>query len=313
MLRLLKSTFTLSSFSIFLMVGGCALNLVDEESSMLDSYAETGLQESSSDTGNGAKNLDGSKKSSGLSETKLLPKKYLCRNTIRIHASQITDEQLQDICLEIGDTEAYFHGLLSTHYQPVDGDLNDSLDLYIFDGYKHYIDNVGKISGLSNNPKGGYFFEGNPFDGDKQPAAYLFVSSQSTFSVWNLKHEFTHYLNARFVKYGHVKDSALFLFWEEGLAEYIAKKTENRQAIALARKEKTKTLEDIFDVTYRDSSDEVYLWSYLGIRYLIERQMGVINQIVQALRNDDEATFKSVMNTTAANQEADFQKWLKSL
>ncbi|MCY4044898.1 MAG: collagenase, partial [Cellvibrionales bacterium] len=182
-----------------------------------------------------------------------------------------------------------------------------------FDGYKHYIDNVQKVSGLSSNPRGGFFYEGNPFDAKQQPSIYLFVSSAASFSVWNLKHEFSHYLNARFVKYGHVNDSALYLFWEEGLAEYIAKGNWNPQALSLLKQSNMRTLADIFDVTYKDTSEEVYLWSYLGIRYIVEHHPTSLMDIVSALRSDEHDAFKQTLNTLASSQEDHFQSWLKEL
>ncbi len=243
----------------------------------------------------------------------ILPVEHTCSDHVTIHVASLTEGQMGEICQDIKNTEEEFHQILSTHSQPVNDDVNDLINVYVFDGYKHYIDNVAKVSGLSNNPKGGYFYEGNPFNDTKKPAVYLFVSSSDVFSVWNLKHEFTHYLNARFVKYGHVKDSALYLFWEEGLAEFIAKKETNNSAMTLAKGKNIKTLSDIFDVTYADGSDDVYLWSYLGIRYLVENQIGSVHQIIQALRNDDDLAFRLTLKTVAESQDNDFQLWLKSL
>jgi microbial collagenase len=243
----------------------------------------------------------------------ILPNEHDCNGSIRLYVSKLSDDQLHSVCADLDDTRLIFHDTLGTNYEPVKGDQNEKVNIYIYDGYKHYIDSVEKISGLSTNPKGGFFYEGNPFDAKHQPSIYLFVSSASGFSVWNLKHEFSHYLNARFVKYGHVNDSALYLFWEEGLAEYIAKGADNPQAISLLKSPKLRTLADIFDVTYKDTSEEVYLWSYLGIRYIVENHPTSLVDIVSALRLDSHERFKETLETLASSQEEHFQNWLKEL
>lgn len=243
----------------------------------------------------------------------ILPNEHYCTQSIKLYVSKLSDDQLTSVCTDLEDTKLIFHDTLGTNYEPVKGDVNENVNIYIFDDYKHYIDNVDKISGLSTNPRGGFFYEGNPFDARHQPSIYLFVSSASSFSVWNLKHEFSHYLNARFVKYGHVNDSALYLFWEEGLAEYIAKGSDNSQAMSLLKSPKLRTLMDIFDVTYKDTSEEVYLWSYLGIRYIVENHPASLIDIVSALRLDSHETFKQTLETLASSQEAHFQQWLTEL
>jgi len=89
-----------------------------------------------------------------------------------------------------------------------------------------------------------------------------------------------------FNQWGAFSDqSANSVWWSEGLAEYLSQLDHNPAALALAPN-KSYPLSTIFQTTYANSNTErTYRWGYLAVRYMFERQRGLIdNELLPTLR-----------------------------
>jgi len=132
----------------------------------------------------------------------VLVNNYTCSPTIKIRAQDMTPQQLQDSCNLLAAEETYFHSTLNTNKTPVLNDNNKSLELVVFDDYSNYAKYAGLIYGIGTN-NGGMYLEGNPADPNNQARFIAHEASwlRPTFSVWNLEHEYVHYLDGRFNMY----------------------------------------------------------------------------------------------------------------
>ncbi|MGQ5523570.1 collagenase [Chitinimonas sp. PSY-7] len=136
--------------------------------------------------------------------------------------------------------------------------------------------------------------------------------------IWNLKHEFVHYLDNVFNhgNYGgfYEKENRL-VWWMEGVAEYISHQNVYPQAIEAARK-KTYTLSNIFNHTY-DMSDyfgRAYTWGYLGVRFMFERHRNDVEKMLVTLRNGQpEAYQKLLFSDIGTRYDNEFTQWLSTV
>ena len=129
----------------------------------------------------------------------ILQQKYACSPTIRIRAQQMNPDQMQSSCALLQTEEAYFHQMLQTGQIPVANDYNTSLEVVVFDDYDNYNKYASVIFGI-NTDNGGVYEEGNPALVGNQARFIAHEASwlRPTFSVWNLEHEYVHYLDGRF-------------------------------------------------------------------------------------------------------------------
>lgn len=137
------------------------------------------------------------------------------------------------------------------------------------------------------------------------------------FKVWNLNHEYVHYLDGRFIKYGgfgHFPNS--LVWWAEGMAEYISKGNDNDKALRLAKetdKAEQPSLETIFATEYNDGLDRTYRWSYLAIRFLSEHDVEGLNRLGQRLKADDFGGYEAQMAKLAKQHQPQFEQWLATI
>ncbi|TMP65109.1 collagenase, partial [Pseudoalteromonas sp. S1609] len=89
-------------------------------------------------------------------------------------------------------------------------------------------DDYGKYAGVNfgfNTNNGGMYLEGDPSVVGNQAnfIAYEANYANAEHFVWNLEHEYVHYLDGRFDLYGDFNSPTEdVVWWSEGVAEYIA-------------------------------------------------------------------------------------------
>ena len=103
--------------------------------------------------------------------------------------------------------------------------------------------------------------------------------------VWNLEHEYIHYLDGRFIKYGPWLGTHNTLWWEEGLAEYISKGDNiTERIIRLARGYRySLRLSEVFALDdYQEA--RVYDRCLLAMRFMFEKHPEEIDSFIGYLR-----------------------------
>ncbi|ACJ31473.1 Dihydroxyacid dehydratase/phosphogluconate dehydratase [Shewanella piezotolerans WP3] len=228
--------------------------------------------------------------------------------TLHMQASATT-EQLNRSCSEISEHEVHFHQFFGTQGTPLPNDDNQSLDIYAFsspDDYKKY---AGAFFGISTS-NGGIYLEGDPAKPDDNSIFIAMVcdddwvgnSCDYSGQIYNLKHEFTHYLDGRYNRFDEYKYYKYDIAWVEGMAEYLSQGNNYPRTL---HNVKGKTIPPLYNIMLmRDSYDDLYQWAYFAMHYLANEHKAEVNLLAEALRAGDtdayEATIKAVVTRTEA-------------
>ncbi|MFF1907257.1 collagenase [Kitasatospora sp. NPDC058218] len=246
----------------------------------------------------------------------ILTTTHTCSPSIRILAQQVTPDNLAAACASLLAQDAYFHAV-ARDKGPVAGDLNTSIEVVVFDTRFDYQVFAATIYGIDTN-NGGMYLEGNPATTGNQPRflAYENPSVKPDFQVWNLNHEYTHYLDGRFNMHGdfYAGVSTPTIWWVEGFAEYVSYSYLDQPYTAAidAAKLRTYALSTLFDTTYQNTNSErTYRWGYLAVRYMTEKHRPDVDAVLAKYRAGDWAGARTLLKTTIGTRyDADFRTWL---
>lgn len=243
----------------------------------------------------------------------VLDKRYPCGN-INLRAQGMRPEQFQSACSRMRNEEAAFHQQLATGRRPVADDYNRTLEVVVFSDYDNYSKYAPLIYGIDTN-NGGIYLEGDPADRKNQARFIAHEASwlRPVFSVWNLEHEYVHYLDGRFDLYGDFARSTrqATVWWIEGLAEYVSKGNDNPKARATARSGQY-TLGQIFANSYDmpDYANRAYDWGYMAVRFMFERHRDNVGTLLDKLRRGDYAGYAEIMRQLGDGYDAEFTAWV---
>lgn len=250
-------------------------------------------------------------------EAAVLPVSYSCSATLRIRAQSMTSTQLSNTCATQATEENRFHTMLETARVPVAGDANDDLEMVVFDSSTDYQSYGGVLFGIDTN-NGGIYLEGNPTDANNQARfiAYEAEWVRPTFQIWNLEHEYVHYLDGRFDMSGDFGTylTASTVWYIEGLAEYVAYVSNNPTAVDVVRGASHVPLSTIWRNTYSSGTDRVYRWGYFAVRFMFERHRGEVRNILNYFRAGNYAAYNSyLLSTIGSLYDSEFQSWLATV
>ncbi|MCJ8295579.1 MAG: collagenase [Colwellia sp.] len=244
-----------------------------------------------------------------------LPINHECSDQIYILTQAMSIAQLNDSCQKLISQESHFHDILATNNEPVANDFNDKLRVVIFDNHAEY-NKYGQLVFDINTDNGGMYIEGTTQDPDNIATFYSFEHFwvRPEFAVWNLNHEFVHYLDGRFVKYDTFNHfPSHMVWWSEGLAEYVAKEDNNPRAFKLVNDTEAKdwpSLTDVFNTEYKDGSDRVYRWGYLAVRFMNEHHQTDYREMAHFLQTDFFVGYKKLLAESGEKFNYEFNVWL---
>ena len=249
-------------------------------------------------------------------ESQVLSQTYTCSPTIKVRSQDLTQAQQIAACNTMGYEENYFHDSLATNNQPVANDNNTQLQVNIFNSSTDYGKYAGHIFGINTN-NGGMYLEGDPSDVNNIPnfVAYEADYANPDHYIWNLEHEYVHYLDGRFDLYGDFNaPTEAIVWWTEGVAEYIAKQNDNQAAIDTITDGSTYTLATVFETTYDGfDQDRIYRWGYLAVRFMFEKHFDEVKAMLAETRAGNWSAYKSRVNNWAANYGNEFTQWTQTL
>src|SRR6266545_3843321 len=246
-----------------------------------------------------------------------LPMTHKCDAGHTFRVQSMTDADLAAACTSVVNQDAYFHNLVKDS-GPVADAHNTSIEIDVWASKTDYATYSSVIFGNDTN-NGGMYLEGDPADPGNQPR---FVAYQRPDDdgfparIWNLNHEYTHYLDGRYDMYGDFAAGSAVpdIWWVEGLAEYVSysyRGVDYPDAIEEAGKH-TYDLSTLWQTTY-DNSDvtRTYNWGYLAVRYMVERHPDDIQNMLAKFRAGDFNGGYDYYNTTIGTRyDADFDTWL---
>ncbi|MFI7235676.1 M9 family metallopeptidase [Streptomyces cyaneofuscatus] len=245
-----------------------------------------------------------------------LPVRHDCSGSLRIRAQEMSAAQLASTCASLAGQDAFFHGIARDD-GPVAGDLNTRLEVVVYNSSDDYGTYAGAMFGIDTN-NGGMYLEGDPSAAGNQPRfiAYEAEWLRPDFQIWNLNHEYTHYLDGRFTMAGDFADGMTTptVWWVEGFAEYVSysyRQLTYESAIAEAGK-RTYPLSALFDTTYDNSdSTRIYRWGYLAVRYMIQSHRADLDTILRHYRAGNWNAARTHLKTTIGTRyDAGWNAWL---
>lgn len=250
--------------------------------------------------------------------TNVLTITYTCSSTITIRAQDMTSGQLSSTCSSLTGQDAYFHGLVKDGNRPVADDYNSTIEVCVFDSSYDYQTYAGAMFGIDTN-NGGMYLEGDPAAAGNQPRfiAYEAEWVRPTFEIWNLNHEYTHYLDGRYDMYGDFNAgvSTPTIWWIEGFAEYVSysyRGVDYGDAITQAGY-RTYALSTLWDTTYADDQTRIYNWGYLAVRYMFEKHPADITTVLGYYRTGDWNAARSFLTGSIGGRyDGDWYSWLSA-
>ncbi|KWZ47464.1 collagenase [Burkholderia savannae] len=245
----------------------------------------------------------------------VLTHRHACSASVRILAQDMTGPQLQSVCTAVAQQDDYFHRMMKTGRKPVAGDRNDTIELVIFDDYENYRKYASVIYGISTD-NGGMYLEGDPSAPGNQARFIAHEASwlRPEFKVWNLEHEFTHYLDGRYDMAGDFAASTVkpTVWWIEGVAEYLSRKNDDQESIDAARTGAYR-FSDVLATRY-SSSDYVaraYRWGYMATRFMFERHRADVDTIVSRFRTGDYDGYENYVAYIGGRYDNEFADWAR--
>lgn len=244
-----------------------------------------------------------------------LPINHTCSDSLFILTQAMTVTQLNNSCQKLIAQEKEFHQKLATNKQPVANDFNDKLRVVIFENAAEY-NKYGQLVFDIHTDNGGMYIEGTTQDPDNIATFYSYEHFwvRPEFKVWNLNHEYVHYLDGRFIKYDTFNHfPSHMVWWSEGLAEFISKANDNPKAFKVLRdteQEKWLSLMDVFNTEYKDGTTQVYKWGYLAVRYMYENHPKQYQQLGHFLKTDFFDGYKKLLEQSGEKYQQGFQAWL---
>jgi microbial collagenase len=241
---------------------------------------------------------------------------HTCSPTLRIRAQEMTLPQLQEACAILAREENYAHEMLQTKRVPVANDRNTTLELVVFDDYANYGKYASVIYDIDTN-NGGMYLEGDPSAIGNQARFIAHEASwlRPAFSVWNLEHEYVHYLDGRFDMAGDFGAGVAkpTVWWIEGIGEYLSLRNNNQKSIDVARSG-TYKLSQIFGNTYSmgDYTDRAYRWGYMATRFMVERHRNDVDAVLGKFRVGDYDGYQNYMNYIGTRYDSEFAAWVNT-
>lgn len=245
-------------------------------------------------------------------DRRVLTVRHTCSATLRIRAQQLTRTQLRQTCASLAGQDAAFHRVANDP-GPVAGDNNTSLEVVVFNTSNDYRTYAGVLFDIDTN-NGGMYLEGDPALNQARFIAHE-ADWLPAFAIWNLNHEYTHYLDGRFDLHGDFAENMTTptVWWVEGFAEYLSYTYRNEaytDALAEAKKQ-TYALSALFDTTYDHDTKRVYNWGYLAVRYLVEKHPEDVAAVLADYRVGDWAGARDHLTRMIGTRyDADWYGWL---
>ena len=241
---------------------------------------------------------------------------YDCSPNITIRAqSSITNEVLVESCEKMAEIETKFHTLFSTQGMPLLNDNNHHLEVVAFaspDDYEQYAEDFFDI----DTDNGGIYLEGSPSNTDNQarfiamqcPEDWVGFSCEKKDDIYNLTHEFVHYLDGRYIKaeaFGHYN---YVVAWSEGLAEYLANGEVHSRTLSEVE---GLAIPPLYNALFMDYNyGELYQWAYFAIRFLAEEYPDDFQLLASTLKTGDKDYFTATLRAVSDRHENNFEQYV---
>ncbi|MCX4753445.1 collagenase [Kitasatospora purpeofusca] len=244
----------------------------------------------------------------------VLPNQLVCDNRT-IQAQALSAAELQAACTSLRGEDTFFHNVVKDN-GPIPNQYAKTVTLGIFANKADYTTYSWAIYGNSTDNGGQTVMD--PTDPNRRAVNVMYQkawNTKDTARVWNLNHEYSHYLDGIYDMKGNfsTQTSVPDIWWVEGFAEYMSysyRATTDTDAMTQAGLH-TYKLSTVFQNTYANSdSTRVYPWGYLAVRYMLEKHPADVQAMLARFRVGDYTGGYAVYNNLGTSYDADFDAWL---
>ncbi|MBF4257763.1 M9 family metallopeptidase [Vibrio anguillarum] len=248
-------------------------------------------------------------------EQRIMPNRHQCDGPAIIRSQGLTPQQAEQACEILNEKEADFHAVANTGFTPVADDLNQQVEVVVFDSNESYVSYSSFLFGNTTN-NGGQYLEGNPADANNTArfVAYRYAQDEA-LSILNLEHEYVHYLDGRYNQYGSFSlnlSEGHIVWWLEGFAEYMHYKKGYQAAIDLIA-EKKLSLTQVLATIYQNDTNQIYRWGYLAVRFMLENHPNEVDQLLALSRSGDFKAWAEQVKRIGKSLDSEFSTWLDTL
>lgn len=249
-----------------------------------------------------------------------LPIHHTCPNaTVSLAAESLSSGDLTAVCTSLDNQIPWFQNLVKAT-GPIPGQIITGETMNVFSSSLDYEIYAGVIFGVDTN-NGGITVTGEPTQAGNAAYSVMYqapYATDFTADIWNLNHEFTHYLDAVYDMKGDFTQQTAVndVWWIEGIAEYTSytyrgvADTEAVQDAALH----TYNLSTLFQNNYTvDDETRTYPWGYLAVRYMWEKHPDVLYTMLGYMRSGDYTDAYNTYNSIGTGYDADFDAWLDAI
>ncbi|WP_182440092.1 collagenase [Colwellia sp. RSH04] len=254
-----------------------------------------------------------------VKEEDILTVSFACNSQVTIRAQDsITNDVLTKSCQQLNDHDIKFHNLMKTNNIPVDNDNNDTLEVVVFASPEEYNLYAGDFFGISTN-NGGIYLEGTSSNEGNQarfiamqcPESWVGNSCEAENDIYNLIHEYTHYLDGRYIKAGDYNYYNYNVAWAEGLSEYLAFGDDHPRTL---RDSAGLTIPPLYNILFMSYGyDSLYQWSYFAIRYLMESYPEDIQTLISVMQSGDKELYIETLKAISDKSSAGFEDYVLSV
>lgn len=170
-----------------------------------------------------------------------------------------------------------------------------------------------------NTDNGGMYLEGTPSDTNNQAKFIAHICEDSwvpfscsyTGQVYNLQHEFIHYLDGRYNVAGAFGTFSYNAGLTEGLADYLAQGTDYTRTLTGLADKTIPPLYNILSANYY--LEDLYKWGYMAIHYMHAMHRNEYDAIITALRSGNTDNFRDTIKGVSDRIGGGFDAYVKSL
>ena len=252
-----------------------------------------------------------------------LPNKYTFDNGAIVMqvGKNVSEEKAKRLYWATKEVESQFFREIGSDKALEPGNSDEILTIKIFNSPDEYKMNK-YLGGIDTNNGGMYIESTGTF------YTYERTIEESVYSLEELfRHEFTHYLQGRYLVpgmwgYGDLYSNDKLTWFEEGTAEFYAGSTradgvKSRRAIVdkIANKEEDRfTLSRLLSSGYSSGWD-FYNYGFAFVSYMHNKDKATFNRIMDAIRNNDVVTYRQIVENlkSDSNQNQEYQKYMQKI
>lgn len=249
-----------------------------------------------------------------------LPNEYVFDQGRLIFKTAIDLAKAEELYDAMQEVESQFFRK-TTFLDAVSGDDNEILTLIVYGSPADYGLYQPFLYGLST-ANGGIFIEsmGTLFTYDRTPEESIYTLEEL------LRHEYVHYLDARYVitgsfgDPGSLYDGDRMVWYNEGLAEFLVGSTRVEgvlpRAGLLEQIESDPARLTVADITEATYSDGFLFYRYAGMffEFLDSQRPGLLRELFDAVRSNDKGTLDALYASFAADAQlqSDYDVYLSA-